>query len=125
MKRTKTIEHQLRRTIQMSKKAIDLTETNPTSKTQLTKENMYNFIKQRNNKEDAQWFVDLMREHRKDVPLNSGKAKSEKGKSYDFAYIREEFAKKFFKEISDEYKKAQKKTFDDELTELLNSFDAA
>lgn len=86
---------------------------------------MYNFIKQRNNKEDAQWFVDLMREHRKDVPLNSGKAKSEKGKSYDFAYIREEFAKKFFKEISDEYKKAQKKTFDDELTELLNSFDAA
>lgn len=86
---------------------------------------MYNFIKQRNNKEDAQWFVDLMREHKKDVPLNSGKAKSEKGKSYDFAYIREEFAKKFFKEISDEYKKAQKKTFDDELTELLNSFDAA
>ena len=109
----------------MSKKAIDLTETNPTSKTQLTKENMYNFIKQRNNKEDAQWVVDLMREHKKDVPLNSGKAKSEKGKSYDFAYIREEFAKKFFKEISDEYKKAQKKTFDDELTELLNSFDAA
>lgn len=109
----------------MSKKAIDLTETNPTSKTQLTKENMYNFIKQRNNKEDAQWFVDLMRKNEKEVPLNSGKTKSEKGKSYNFVIIREEFAKRYFKEISDEYKKTQKKTFDDELTELLNSFDAA
>ena len=109
----------------MSKKAIDLTKTNPTSKTQLTKQNMYDFIKWRNNKEDAQWFVDLMRKNEKEVPLNSGKAKSEKGKSYDFVIIREEFAKRYFKGISDEYKKAQKKTFDDELTELLNSFDAA
>lgn len=83
------------------------------------------FIKNRNNKEDAQWFVDLMRENEKEVPLNSGKAKNKTGKSYDFAIIREEFAKRYFKEISDEYKKAQKKTFDDELTELLNSFDAA
>lgn len=108
----------------MSKKVIDVNAA-ITSKTQLTKEFMLCFIKNRNNKEDAQWFVDLMRENEKEVPLNSGKAKNKTGKSYDFAIIREEFAKRYFKGISDEYKKAQKKTFDDELTELLNSFDAA
>ena len=108
----------------MSKKVIDVNAA-ITSKTQLTKEFMLYFIKNRNNKEDAQWFVDLMRENEKEVPLNSGKAKNKTGKSYDFAIIREEFAKRYFEEISDEYKKAQKKTFDDELTELLNSFDAA
>lgn len=108
----------------MSKKVIDVNAA-ITSKTQLTKEFMLCFIKNRNNKEDAQWFVDLMRENEKEVPLNSGKAKNKTGKSYDFATIREEFAKRYFKKISDEYKKAQKKTFDDELTELLNSFDAA
>ena len=108
----------------MSKKVIDVNAA-ITSKTQLTKEFMLCFIKNSNNKEDAQWFVDLMRENEKEVPLNSGKAKNKTGKSYDFATIREEFAKRYFKEISDEYKKAQKKTFDDELTELLNSFDAA
>lgn len=109
----------------MSKKVIDLTKTNPTSKTQLTKENMYNFIKQRKNKEEIEWFVNLMRSNPSEVQLNSGKAKSEKGKSYNFIVVREEFAKKFFPEISKEYKKAVKKSFDDELEELLKSVEVA
>ena len=39
--------------------------------------------------------------------------------------VREEFAKKFFPEISKEYKKAVKKSFDDELEELLKSVEVA
>lgn len=108
----------------MSKKVMNVNEP-ITNKTQLTKEFMYEYVKQQKNKEDAEWFVNLMRSNEKEVILNSSKAKSEKGKSYNYVLIREEFAKRFFPEISSEKKKAARKSFDDELEELLKSFDAA
>lgn len=105
----------------MAKKDLNLNP--PTKKTELTKENMLAFMKDK-SLEERTWFVELMNSH--PIRRKNALKDNEVVDSYDFKVIREEFAKKYFPEISSKYK-AQKKndntkkkpTFEDELKELL------
>ena len=95
----------------------DLRQHTPEKKSDLTKDNMLKFI-QGGSEEDKKWFVDLMKKYRTEKTNN---LTNEKVDGYDMANIREEFAKRFFKEISKEYKKKKakaEKPFEKGLKEL-------
>lgn len=99
----------------------DLKTNPPTSKRDLTKENMLKFIKNHGSAEDKKWFVDLMNTNK----LN--KVSNLDGKpvvGYNLGVIREEFARKFFEDLSSKSKKGgkakKKPSFEDELLSLLD-----
>ena len=96
-------------------KEINLRNGNVVSKSQLTKNNMLAFMREE-PKEEIEWFVNLMRNNQVEKKSNLDN-KTVNG--YDMKVVREEFAKKYFYEISQEYKDKNKKTFDDELEDLL------
>lgn len=99
----------------MKKEKIDLTKEKPTSKAQLSKENMLEFMRDKSKKE-REWFVKLMKTNTKKKKNNlSGKMIE----GYDMPKIRTEFANKYFPELN-EKKPSNKKTFEDALNSLLD-----
>ena len=103
-------------------KVKDLRLNPPTKKTELTKESMLLFMKDESvSKKEKKWFVDLM---------NSNKVKKKNNltgeivETYDLPKVREEFALKYFPQISSKAKKntkapSKKKSFENELMGLL------
>lgn len=103
-------------------KVKDLRLNPPVKKTELTKESMLKFMKDESvSKKEKKWFVDLM---------NSNKIKKKNNltgdivDTYDLPKIREEFAIKYFPEISSKARKSKKapnktKSFESELMGLL------
>lgn len=99
----------------------DLKLNPPTKKTELTKDNMLKFIKENGSPEDKKWFVDLMKSN---VQKKKNNLTGEVVDGYDLPKIREAFAQKFFPTISAKAKSAskkssKKKSFEEELAELL------
>lgn len=99
----------------------DLTLNLPKSKRDLTKENMLAFMKHESrSKEDKVWFVNLLRENQKKV---TNSLNGEVVDSYDWPFIREEFAKKYFYNLSKagkrDAKETKKPSFEEELEGLL------
>ena len=106
---------------QMAKK-YNLALNPPKKKTELTKDSMLAFMKDK-TAEEKKWFVDLMNANKIKVMNN---LKKEVVDGYDLPNIREAFAQKYFPEISSKYKREAKKTetkkttsFEDELASLL------
>lgn len=98
---------------------LDIIRNTPTKKSDLTKENMLAFIKTKSQEERA-WFKELMGKHKVKKINNLTKEEYE---GYDLPKIREEFAIKYFPEISSKAKKESKqnkktKSFEEELAEL-------
>lgn len=83
----------------------DLRQDAPKKKSDLTKDNMLKFI-QGGSEEDKKWFVSLMKDNRLEKTNN---LTHEKADGYNMTEIREEFAQRFFKTISKEYKKKKAK----------------
>ena len=99
---------------------IDLTLNAPKSKRDLTKENMLDFIKKSNKKEDKTWFKKLMKDNQVKKTNN---LTGEITTGYNYTPIREAFASRFFPNISNKAKAKKtatktKKTFEEELEDL-------
>ena len=106
---------------QMAKK-YNLALNPPKKKTELTKDSMLAFMKDK-PAEDKKWFVELMNANKKKVMNN---LTNEVVDAYDLPPIREAFAQKYFPEISSKHKREAKKdttkkatSFEDELNALL------
>lgn len=100
----------------MAKKKIDLNNEIPTSKAQLTKENMLEFMRDKPKKE-REWFVKLMKSNTKKKKNNlSGKTID----GYDLPTIRTAFAEKYFPELNEKKSSSSRKTFEDALNSLLD-----
>lgn len=102
-------------------KIKNLRETPPTKKADLTKESMLLFMKDESiPKDEKKWFVELMTSNKKEK-TNNLTHKTVDG--YDLAVIREEFAKKYFPELSNAERKnkpiKKAKTFEEKLMDLL------
>lgn len=106
----------------------DLKLNPPKSKKDLKKENMFAYVKEYGDAEDKKWYALLLKNNPKKI--KNALKDNEVVDSYDWQVIREEFAKRFFFDISNkgkaEAKKAQKKaeakkSVDDELEEWLNA----
>lgn len=98
----------------MAKIKRDLNKDKPTSKSQLTKENMLEFMRDK-PKKDREWFVKLMKSNTKKKKNNlSGKTIE----GYDLPTIRTAFAEKYFPELN-EKKSSNRKSFEDALNSLL------
>ena len=100
----------------MTKKKYDLKKESPTSKSQLTKENMLDFMRDK-SKEEREWFVNLVKSHTKEKKNNlTGKMIE----GYDLPKIRTQFAEKYFPELNQKKMVSSKKRFEDELNSLLD-----
>lgn len=94
----------------------------PKKKSELTKESMLLFMKDKSvSKKEKKWFVDLMKSNKVKKKNN---LTGEIIETYDLPKVREEFAIKYFPEISSEARKnikapSKKKSFEDELMSLL------
>ena len=99
----------------MAKKNIDLIKETPTSKAQLTKENMLNFMKDK-SLEERKWFVGLVKSSTKE---KKGNTSDKTVIGYDMPKIRTEFATKYFPELNKK-KTPSSKAFEDELNKLLD-----
>jgi hypothetical protein len=99
-------------------KIKNLRENPPKKKSELTKESMLLYMKDKSvSKDEKIWFFNLMESNRKEKVNN---LTHETGIGYDLTKIREEFAKKYFPELYSTKKKYNKaKTFEDRLKELL------
>ncbi len=102
------------------KKTLNPLTDTPTSKVDITKPYMKAFMRsEKATKEDVVWFITLCKnpEYRKDYENKF--AKEGEPKTYndiDIPKVREEFCKKFFPNLVE---KKGKKTFTDELDEIL------
>lgn len=101
---------------------IDLKLNPPKDKRALTKENMLDFIKKYGNDEDKSWFKGLMKSN---VLKKTSNLDGKEVTTYNFEVVREDFAKRFFPEISKKGKKEAKQketkkkpTFEEELENL-------
>ena len=85
---------------------IDLKLNPPKDKRALTLDNMLSFVEKYGTNEDCEWFADLLDANtvKKANNLKGG----EPIDGYNYTPIREEFAKRFFPEISAEAKKKNK-----------------
>ena len=101
-------------------KTKNLRENPPMKKADLTKEAMLLYMKDESiSKEERKWFVELMTTNKKDKINNLTHKKVE---GYDLGKIREEFANKYFPELSkmNEKKSSYKaKSFEEKLMALL------
>lgn len=102
-------------------KVKDLKLNPPTKKSDLNKDSMLKFIKENGTGEDKEWFVTLMNNNKIKKKNNFT---GEVGDGYDLPKVREEFAKRFFPEISSKAKNANKRkkentSFEDQLAALL------
>lgn len=99
----------------MSRK-LDLTLNQPKKKSDLTKESMLAFMKDK-SKEERKWFVDLMNANKiKKIDRLHGNKEID---GYDMAPIRSAFGRKYFPYLYETKEKAQKPSFEDELDDLL------
>jgi translation initiation factor 1 (eIF-1/SUI1) len=94
----------------------DLKLNPPKSKAELTKVNMLKYVKAYGTDEEKKWFVDLMEENRRKKISNIDGSEVN---GYDLPKVREEFAKKFFPDLSKKKAKPKKPTFEEELEALL------
>lgn len=86
---------------------------------QLTQSYMLKFVKERGNKEDRIWYAKL--------GLDSQKEVTRSGKTFmvlDVTTVRNEFAKRFFPYLLEKKPSATKKSYTDELKELLAAAEA-
>ena len=98
------------------KKELDPATEKPEFLYQLTQNFMLGYIKQESiPKKDKKWFVDLCKANKKEV--TRGKATFE---VLDISPVRKEFAKKYFPDLAEKKKAGKKKSFFDELDELLD-----
>lgn len=84
---------------------LDLTCNTPENKTQLTKENMFDYVSKKEDVADLEWFINLLEANKK-YKTNNLTGKTVEG--YDLSKIREEFAQKYFYSISTKAKKESK-----------------
>lgn len=101
---------------------VDLSLNPPKSKRELTKMNMIKYVSENGSAEDKAWFKQLCNDNKLNKKNNLKKG-AEIIEGYNMPKIREEFAKRFFPEISSANKKqtkAKKKTksFSEMLEEL-------
>ena len=103
-------------------KKYNLALNPPKKKTELTKDSMLAFMKDK-SADDKKWFVDLMNANKIKVKNN---LTDEVVEGYDLPKIREAFAQKYFPAISSKAKREAKKanskkttSFEAELEELL------
>lgn len=106
----------------MAKKR-DYTLNPPQTLNELNKESMLSFVKQL-GKEDSKWFAQLCIDNRieKKYTFDSKNGTFKKGdtyKGYDLPVIRKAFAKKYFPVLVAPKPSKAKKSFDDELEDLL------
>lgn len=99
----------------------DLKLNPPKKKSELTKHSMLKFIKENGTAEDKVWFFDLMNAN---VIKKKSNLTGDVIEGYDIPKVREEFAKKFFPEISNQAKNKKKTStktmsFKDELKALV------
>ena len=89
----------------------DLKLNPPKSKKDLNKDNMMDYVRDCGTAEDKRWYALLLKNNPKKI--KNALKDNEVVDSHDWKVIREEFAKRFFFEISNkgkaEAKKAQKK----------------
>lgn len=103
-------------------KIYDLYLNKPTKKTELNKDSMMKYINEHATVEETEWFIELCANNRENKVNNLS---GETINGYNIKAIREEFAKKFFPDISEKGKLAKKKankskkpTFEDNLEAL-------
>lgn len=85
---------------------IDLKLNPPSDKRALTKENMLSYVKTYGTDEEKRWFKKLMKDN---AVKKKNNLTGDVSDTYNFVIVREEFAKKFFPDISKKGKKEAKK----------------
>lgn len=108
-------------------KLKDFATNPPKNKTVLDKESMLDYVLNHKTKEEQKWFVELLDNNKKIKKNNLDGGKEYEG--YDLAIIREEFAKRFFPDISEKgrakARPAKKQnTFEDKLEQLRKSLES-
>jgi hypothetical protein len=101
-------------------KTYNLRLNRPKKKTELTKDAMKQYMLDE-TPENKLWFYDLMKNNKKKIKNN---LTGDIVDSYDLSKVREEFAQRFFPEISDKAKREKKTTskklsFEEELEALV------
>ena len=94
---------------------LDLRLNTPTKKSELTKENMLDFMKDE-PKKDKEWFYKTMKSNTKKKKNN---LTGEIIEGYDITKIRTLFAEKYFPDLNKK-KPSNKPSFEDELEKLLD-----
>jgi oligoribonuclease (3'-5' exoribonuclease) len=101
----------------MAKKVIDLKANPPKSIPNLTKDAMFQYVKNYGTKDDKVWYVNLCNANTIEKKNN---LTNEMGEGLDISKIRKEFAKRFFPNLLEEKKtKSKTKSYMDLVNSLL------
>jgi hypothetical protein len=101
----------------MAKTKIDLTTTEPKNLTSLTKDAMLDYIIAKGTKEDKKWYAELCNAN---LQWKTNNLTKEKYQTPNLTVVREQFAKRFFPNLTQKKKaKSKAQSYMDKVNALL------